>query len=398
MKSVAALLFVLLWGFFSLFHPGRTFTVDGAVSLDTVRSMGRGRLDVPETLVTRPGRGGLHYSLYGPLLALVSLPGYALGSTIDPEPPGPGSRVFGWGDRFALATNQWVSAAIGAVLFLAAREFGNSARRSTTFAVAACLSTMVLPYSRDFFTQPLAALLVLLAGYFLLSTTDGRGERVRFASGCAFGLAILARMDMGILLPGFLVWIGIEAWGDRSRVFRSLRAFAVPVLGCLALLLLFDRFRWGSWAGAPYGDQRFDRPLVDTIPRLLFSPELSVLLYNPLLVPSFLATPFLWKERKALCLGIAAMNLCYLVLVGKYNDFHGGLCPGPRYLLALVPIGLLPLAAALGTPRAIPAWLIAALCLCFLVGLGMNGYEVSVDYTAAPRAREFWTALLSPGP
>ncbi|MCA9425558.1 MAG: hypothetical protein KC994_10820, partial [Candidatus Omnitrophica bacterium] len=91
MKLQAISLFLISGLFFTLFHPGHPMTVDSAATLQTVRALARGHLHIPEMMVTRPGREGRHYSYYGPLLPVLSLPGYFLGSQFDNPPPPPGA-------------------------------------------------------------------------------------------------------------------------------------------------------------------------------------------------------------------------------------------------------------------------------------------------------------------
>ncbi len=399
MKSQALLLFLAAWLFFTAFHPGRPLTVDGKVTLDTVRAMARGGLAVPKALVTREGRNGEHYSLYGPLLPLVSLPGYRVGCLFDPEPPGPGEERMGWGDCFALASNQWISAGITTLLYVVALRFGASGRSALALAALASVSTMVLPYSRDYFTQPLAALMLLAAFLALMAHDRHGGRMLLFAASTAMGLVLLARLDMAATLPGFL-WAGRgvqrarqERGGGLPRI--ELALLLAPLLACVLGLLVFDWMRWGGLFSAPYGTQRFDTPLIDSLPRLLFSGDLSVFLHNPLLIASALGMTFTWKSERHVWVGILLADLGYLYIVGKYNDYHGGLCPGPRYLLALIPLSLVPLAAALARwDLSRPSRFVGLLVLA-APGVLLNGYSTVVDYAQAESAWTYWTGKLA---
>lgn len=369
-------------------------TVDGATTLDTVRAMARGGLSVPESLVTRPGREGRNYIVYGPLLPLVSLPGYFLGSLFDADPPAPGSREIGRGDRFALATNQWVSALLLVFLYRIAQILGVESKAAFGIAALAGVSTMILPYSRDYFSQPLAAMCLMGAAYGLIQFQREAERRWIVLGSCCFGSAVLARVDMLLCLPGLGVWFcGLCGWGGpggrggRSLFFWSL----APLLVCLVGFYLFDVYRWDSWAGASYGHRQFNTPLIDSLPRFFLSPELSVFLYNPLLllsVPMFFLT---WNSYRWAWMGILLSNLLYLVVVSKFQDYHGGICPGPRYLLSLVPINLIPLLAGIGEKRISARVLTIALVPLVIVGVLMNAYSAVVDYTQAPGAWEYWT-------
>ncbi|MCG3197493.1 MAG: hypothetical protein GHCLOJNM_01979 [bacterium] len=372
--------------------------MDSKVTLDTVRAMARGGLAIPEEFVTRVGRDGKHYSLYGPLLPVVSLPGYFLGCLLDKDPPEPGEPRMGWGDRFALATNQWVSAGIVTLLFLTALEFGAGARAALLLAGLSAVSTMIFPYSRDYFTQPLAALMLLAAFHALLSFGRRERRRLLFASSTAMGCALLTRLDMAAALSG-LLWIGVavqrcprDGAGQRGVKLAPLLG---PMLACALALLLFDWVRWGGLFGAPYGTQRFDTPLIDSVPKLLFGADLSVFLYNPLLIASGIAMSFTWREKRHLWVGILLSALAYLYIVAKYNDYHGGLCPGPRYLLSLVPLSLAPLGEALAQRRPHRPYVFFGIVVLATPGILINGYSAVVDYTQAPAAWYFWVGKVA---
>lgn len=398
MRAQALVLFLTSGLFFTAFHPGKPLTVDSKVTLDTVRAMARGGLSIPEEFVTRVGRDGKHYSLYGPLLPVLSIPGYLLGCLLDEDPPEPGESRMGWGDCFALAGNQWISAGIVTLFFLTALEFGAVVRSALVLAMLASVSTMILPYSRDYFTQPLAAL-TLLAAFHALLAFERTGDRaLLFAASTAMGLALLTRLDMAAALPG-LLWIGVAVQrhprndGERNPV--DLMPLLAPMLACVLALLAFDWVRWGRLFGAPYGTQRFDTPLIDSVPKLLFGADLSVFLYNPLLVASGIAMALTWREKRHLWVGILVSAFAHLYVVAKYNDYHGGLCPGPRYLLSLVPLSLAPLGAALSQRRLDGSGTLFGLLVLAAPGVLINGYSVAVDYTQAPAAWYFWVGKIA---
>jgi 4-amino-4-deoxy-L-arabinose transferase-like glycosyltransferase len=394
LKKTAFTLFFASWAFYALFHAGRTFTADGAVTLDTVRAMSRGSLAIPENLVARKGRDGKFYSLYGPLLPLLSLPGYQVGVCFDESPPPPGGRGYGWGDRLALATNQWVSAIVVVLLFLSGIEAGARRRDAIILAALAGTSTMVLPYSRDFFTQPLAACLVLACGHFLLRLEKTSDCRWLTAASASLGLAVLARMDMMVCLPGFAVWLALLLW-RRKRLENHLwtcswKSALLPFFLCVLLLYLFDWYRWGKLTGAPYGNKQFDSLLIDTLPHFLLSPDLSIFLHNPLLLPAMAMIFVTWKTHGHAWAGILVIDLTYLLLIAKYEDYHGGICPGPRYLLALVPLNILPLLAGSARYGLERWWFATIVVLAAIVGVLVNGYAAVVDYTSSTGAWDFW--------
>ncbi len=348
-------------------------------------------------MVTRVGRGGLHYSLYGPLLPMLSLPGYWLGAMFDDPPPPPGSAEVGLGDWMALNTNQWISGAMVAVLFLIGVHCGLSSRLSAVLAILCAISTLIFPYSRDFFSQPLCAFLLTLSGYGILAFSRERRERFLWVAAVSAALLPWGRMDMGIAFVGLYLWVIIDSLKQSENLGKKrkeMMILSVPILTSLALLFFFDWYRWGRWSSSPYGEQNFNVPLIDSVPKFLFSVELSVFLYNPLLLLSFWFLARGWNEMKSLGIAILSIDAIYIVVVGKYQDYHGGICPGPRYFLSLVPFNLIPLFIGLSRLRNPKATAWAMVVLLATVGIAMNAYETLVDYTSAPPAWDYWMNLL----
>lgn len=357
--------------------------------------MAHGSLAVPKAMVTREGRNGAQYSLYGPLLPLVSLPAYKLTSWGEGSSSGPGAPEISWADMAALGTNQWICALLASLMFEMALFWGVPLWRAVGVSILTAFTTMLLPYSRDYFTQPLAALCVLSAFVGLRQSSAAGTLKGLVLSSFMIGAAVLTRMDMLVMVPGFLL-SGLLAL-SQSRVGitqRSLGLLMIPLFSCLAGLILFDWYRWGAWLTTPYTRMPFSTPLIDSLPRFLWSHDLSLFLFNPLLIPSFFLMAFTWKEERWLWSGILLSSVSYLLLIASYVDYHGGVCPGPRYLLVLVPLNLLPLLRGLGR-LSIRNWAtVGVLVVCGFVGLMLNGYAALVDYSQAVPAWDFWKSFL----
>lgn len=385
--------------------PGKPLTVDSRTNLETTRALAHGKLSVPRSLVTRAGHGGNHYSLYGPLLPVVALPGF-LAAGIFEEMSQPGDEGCRLGDRLALATNTWLSALLIWLLFRIGVMASIPAWESALLAGVCGLSTLIFPYSRDFFNQPLTAVCLLAAFYFLILQKNRQADsagvernNLQFVwASFAMGASILSRMDMMVLVPGFLLSASVLAWRTYPRgginFWKSIAAVVIPISFCAGSLLLFDWYRWGGLLATPYARLSFRTPWIDTLPRFFFSPDLSVLLYNPLLLVSWGMIFLTWRTCRWLYSGVLVLSITYLILISSYVDYHGGICPGPRYLMVLVPLHLLPL--FLGWKYLQRKWMaFAAISLVALPGLLMNGYSAWVDYTKMPTAWDFWSSLLS---
>jgi len=104
---------------------------------------------------------------------------------------------------------------------------------------------------------------------------------------------------------------------------------------------------------------------------LLFSPGKGLLLYAPPVLLALLAfAPFV-RRYPMEGLVIAGLSLSYVLGYSSRRGWHGGLCWGPRYLLPVLPLMLLPVGAlwAWAADIAVRRWMLrAALGLVGLVG------------------------------
>jgi hypothetical protein len=68
----------------------------------------------------------------------------------------------------------------------------------------------------------------------------------------------------------------------------------------------------------------------------------GLLFLNPLLVLSLVGLFPLWRVDRRLTVVLMALLLSYLIPVASFPDWHGGICPPLRYLVALVPLTVIP--------------------------------------------------------
>jgi hypothetical protein len=117
----------------------------------------------------------------------------------------------------------------------------------------------------------------------------------------------------------------------------------------------------------------FAQPLLSGLYGLLLSPGAGLLVYVPVLIVGFAGFPSLaraWRLEAAL---IAAVVLLRLLFFARWWDWPGGATWGPRYIVPLIPLMLLPAAFVAGRLR------IATIALG-LVGLAIEVLDLLVPY------------------
>jgi hypothetical protein len=250
-----------------------------------------------------PGRGGRTYASHGLGLPLVAVPFYAVARPLARATSHP---------EIATAVVSLIMPLTGGLLVVALYALMRRLRASrvTSAIVSAGVvgGTFLLPYLKDFYSEPLATLFVVLAVERFLAGRLG-------TSGGALMAAGITRPQLFLLGPLF----GWRAYRDNGP--RGLLRLSLPVLAGVVIVLLYNVARFND----PF---RFDplqgKARLDRIPaalvELLFNPTKSVFLFAPIVL---VLIPALATLRR---IDISA----FWLLTG--NSRRGGMAPMGRRL------------------------------------------------------------------
>lgn len=302
-------------------------------------------------------RGGADkrgYAPYGILPSLLALPFFTLGALAAPPDP----AAFEYVTRLAVAaTNGPVTAATAA--WLAAWLLRLGARRSTAVIVALlyALCTYAWPYARTFFSEPLAALLLLVA----VERADAARQSDTptwplICSGLAAGLLIATRIAGAIALPficAFAVWPRewtraalwtapqhpAPALRGAGSGLRRLAAWGSGLLPGFLLVAAYNIVRFGTVLATGYGSESddFTTPIAVGLHGLLLSPGKSVFLFAPPILLAFYGGWRLRRSRPGLALVILGLFVAHVVFYARWSVWSGGAW-GPRFLLPTIPL------------------------------------------------------------
>jgi hypothetical protein len=353
----AVALFLLLVG------QAQVTILDGSSMLAVAQSLvHHGSLAVPPELGV-PGHDGVtHYSKYGILLPLLSILPVLLAQPIGAVI----GRVELVEAAAAASLMPLIGGALVGALFLLGRRLGATRAAAALVAAGTVLGTYLLPYGRDFFTEPLVALGIVVVAERALA---GRERQ----AGTALALAILARPQSGAFAPLLMGYLLLRG-GGVAAVLRTLPPLALAALATLAynLYRFHDALEFGY---RPPADPGFTTPLLRGAGGLLLSPEKSVVLFAPAIVLLPLALVTLWRRDRAftgLVLGLFAVTF---VLAATWWSWAGGWSWGPRLLIPGVALVLVALGPWIGTSPT--RWRLAAA----LFGLG---FVLSLSAVLAP--------------
>jgi hypothetical protein len=369
---------IAIWLFlsFSIFYIGITrghfVGTDEIAVFQTSRSLWeKGELSTGYIVNTFIGRNGLYYSQYNAGQSIAALPLYGSGKTlgiilkkIDKEEwiaifagPSIGQEPSRWGGDieifFVNLFNCFTTALLCAVFFAFSIRLGVSPQWSLISTALLGLTTFVGPFSTGFLQHSSEALLLLWAFYFLFLNTQHPNWRSCLWAGVIVALMILFRFPSVISIPSLTLYLLLSLRQHRLsspavdsfllRPFQQLISFSIPVTIGFALNFIVNYIKFETIWGK-YKNEGFYTPLLKGLFAFLLSPGDSIFLFTPLLLLSPWLYRRFWQQYRLEIIIIFSLAITYIVFYGKYTAWHGLWSSlGPRYLIPIVPILLLPL-------------------------------------------------------
>ena len=401
-RRTALYLFLFFQGLYALTASGNTFRMpdEFEVYFQAEHLVDAGDLSVPQTLEMRPpiffgkfGRDRKPYAPYGPLAAVLALPHHLVGRAVAwatgvPRMPLPGGIpwLFLVAGLTSLATSTAAALAV-AGFYRAAVALGADARRGLILSLLLGGATCLWTYGTTFYSEAFVAASLIWAAAFLLEARRTPGTAFKWIALAAFLLAIagLTKVTALVFAPGFV--IGVLA---HRGVTPRQRLQAAAVLGAGAAVALAFHLGWNAqrfgdpfdvgynWSETiPVGPSR---PFaLEELPRglavLLLSPGKSLLLWAPALALALVRGRRLWQTERGLAVGLLTSLAISLVFYGTYLFPEGGYAHGPRHLVPLVPLLLLPAANPAAPPPSR-----RSVIVCGAIGATLALLSVSVSY------------------
>ncbi len=346
-------LMVLLSGFYWFTYSGWLIATDESALFDAIQGF------------VRRGTTGVSYTLHHRTLYDFPAGGRYPGTPwVDAEPMQilAAAPLFWFAGRvpgIGLVHTVWlfnilVCALSGAVFFLYARSLRYSERVSISGTLIYGLGTIVWPYSKAFFREPLVMLFLFSAATCLsVWRTQPKGLSRwlwLLASAVLYAMSLLTKEAALLSIPVFIVMVfpGISHRIDGKRVLRItlLSVLAVAVVAIAVVLTL-------QWLPTTRSYNPLERVagvvsradfIVYAFLGYLVSPGRSLFAFSPVL---FLIFPGIWllirqgrwHEALVPVTATGAFVLGYSVV--RNELWFGGLAWGPRYLVPVTPFAVL---------------------------------------------------------
>ncbi len=358
---------------------GHLDSPDEELMYQVTRSLAeRGSMNIGDTglaeRLTLTGADGRTYVPYSPVASVISVPFYKLGQALAAVLPTRYSEV---SPRFAVGLRDPLISALSCVVFYAlAVELGFGAAVAVLLTLAFGLATLVWPFSKYSFSEPVTGCFLLLSVYAAFAAV--RSTRLTWSalSGVALGLAVASKATAGLAIPVELLYLGAAGTPTLLTRARRLVPFVV-ILGLPAAALAFANLtRFGDALDTGYRIQsviNFSNPI--GIAGLLFSPSKSLFLYAPVALLGLIGLVILVRK-------LPWEAAVFFWLIASHVVFHGLLVIwpgdagwGPRYLVPIVPFIVVAAGAVLvwtrGIARRVGWAAFGALCILgVLINLG----------------------------
>ncbi len=266
------------------------------------------------------------------------------------------------GARMALRLNAVLGAlGMAGLFFLTSRYFGWPTAVTTVCLIGFCSDWWY--QSRGFFSEIGAGAFLTLGVYFAATKRP-------FHSALGLALSLLFRPLNMVALP---VWLLAARQGGRKAVWSAL-----PILGSLLLLALYNFARFGSPFDFGYASEGFRAPLLEGLYGVLLSPGRSPFVYSPILTLAIPGCVLLYRRERALALTCAFTIAAYVLAVSSWFSWDGGWTWGSRLLTPVVPLAGFLVAPVVKQGQS-KRWLLVLIILLAVIGLAVQLVALARD-------------------
>jgi hypothetical protein len=289
-------------------------------------------------------RDGKRYGLYpmGNTLALV--PGYFLYKHLAEIEGAPRALLFPYTAKLASA----IAAAAACALFLVLlRREGTGRRPAILLALALGTQTILLVYARVAYSETVQAALFLWIVLLCLRLREA--PRVLEALQLGFAAGWLLNVKAVNVFPLAIValWLLWQLLPRPRRLVAVAAASLATLLPWIALMLWANFVKTGDpfdtgYATAGNVEAIFSGRFYDALVGLILSPGKGLFAFSPILVLGALGMRAYFRARRAHALLVYGVILGVLVPHLWFHAWYGGLVWGPRYLVPVTPLLLLP--------------------------------------------------------
>lgn len=355
--------------------------------------VGKARIDVLSSITNNldlnvadntgvKGIDGRDYSWFGIGSVLLGLPFYLLGKQLGVEPA-----------TLVPLVNVLVSAATNSLIYIFLHCIGYSRRVSVIVSLIYGFTTMACYYAKDPGDQCIETFFILLSVYCMYRyTVTGKLSFTIYAA-ASVGMAVITRVNAVIAIPAILTLPLLEYFFSNhyhskfKQMSKFICVFIIGLVPFVALFMWYNHYRYGSvletgngimatkWGVSLFAGTNPFTGLVG----LLLSPGKGFFYYSPMAFLFFLSIRHFFRSNSKIFLCFVTLIISYIIFYAKFFTWHGDWAWGPRYLLAILPYFIIPLASIINNPsEKLKSFIIALSILGFtiqVIAISINPYR-----------------------
>ncbi|HNX80783.1 MAG TPA: hypothetical protein PKL77_01375 [Candidatus Omnitrophota bacterium] len=255
-----------------------------------------------------------------------------------------------------------INSCVCSVFFMTLVLLGRSLKISLSATVCLAFATILFPYAMNNFEGNISMLCVISTVYCLCAYRAKNKKRFVVLAGLCAGFAITARDFSLVLLVCAGIFMAVTAW-QRKKISLVCMFLGAAFPG-IALWGYYNWLRTGIFympvVGANVGGGIFDyhapqKNFFTGLQGLLLSPGGSLFVFSPIFLISLWGWQRFLREKKAEGILVLSLVISYIsVNAGMQGIFglywFGFWGWGPRYILEITPLMVLPLAYCFSAP------------------------------------------------
>jgi hypothetical protein len=289
---------------------------------------------------------GKRYSLYPLGSSLALIPSYLVYKLAIQVGGAPNALLFAWAAKLSAAA---AGAAACALFLILLRREGIKPRRAAALALTLGAATIMVIYARVAYSETLQAALylwiVLLCLELKRSARAWPAAQLGFAVGWLLNVKAVNVFALGLVA----LWLAWQLRPDPKRLLAVAGFSLLTLVPWIVLMLGTNYVKTGSpfetgYATANRIESIFSGRGYDALYGYLFSPGKGVFFFSPILLLGVFGLRAYFRERRAPALLLTGIVVGVIGPHLFFPSWYGGLVWGPRYLVPITPLLLLPAA------------------------------------------------------